>query len=674
MGLASITLSRMGTAFDRYLADMQPFNFKTIPAALALVGAVALSSPGYAQAPATVKLCVQNGTTCTPVNPSNPLPVDATVSASVGGFQPSASGARGTPLTVTIADSTGTLPTGAVIVVSNVGTTNPMYCNVNNIAATAADQLIGPNSWFGFTRPSGITTLRCIATGGSTTANMVGGDGLPTGAGGGSAGGGSGGSVTQGTDPWLVAGKGTAGTPAGGVVTVQGVTSMTPLAVSQATASNLNAAVVGTGTAGTPAGNILTVQGVASMTPFLANPGTAANWGLGATGAAVPANAQYMGIISGGNLTGWTGAVSQTGTWVNNVLSQTAPVSTMNSASANSGVNSAVAMVFDDVTPTAITENNFGFARMSANRVPYSTIRDGASGAERGAGVNASNQLAIAGPITVVSGGIASGGLASGSMVDLLTIIGSKSGGTGAASSMLAGGVYNTSAPTLTNGQQAALQFDVNGNLKITGGSAGGTSLADEGTFTQGTTNTTPAGCLFTSSVVNLTTGQAGAVRCTNDRMMLVSDPLLLAAAQAGTATNGSAPSTSSIGVGGNGSGATGGLQRLQIICDQHAFFDSTTQLTTLVAGVSGRKVYICGYIVSTGATATNIGLTSGTGTNCASTSVAITPVYKLLANDSRGANSPTWNGLITLANGDNLCQSASAANDHQVEVWYAIL
>lgn len=38
-------------------------------------------------------------------------------------------------------------------------------------------------------------------------------------------------------------------------------------AVTQATATNLNAAVVGTGTAGTPAGNILTIQGVASMTP-----------------------------------------------------------------------------------------------------------------------------------------------------------------------------------------------------------------------------------------------------------------------------------------------------------------------------------------------------------------------------------------------------------------------
>jgi hypothetical protein len=42
------------------------------------------------------------------------------------------------------------------------------------------------------------------------------------------------------------------------------------------TAANLNAAVVGTGTAGSPAGNILTVQGVASMTKLLVTPDSVA--------------------------------------------------------------------------------------------------------------------------------------------------------------------------------------------------------------------------------------------------------------------------------------------------------------------------------------------------------------------------------------------------------------
>lgn len=54
--------------------------------------------------------------------------------------------------------------------------------------------------------------------------------------------------VTQSTTPWVISGGGTAGSAATGVVTIQGIASMTPVQVSQATASNLNATVVGTGT------------------------------------------------------------------------------------------------------------------------------------------------------------------------------------------------------------------------------------------------------------------------------------------------------------------------------------------------------------------------------------------------------------------------------------------
>ncbi len=65
--------------------------------------------------------------------------------------------------------------------------------------------------------------------------------------------------------------------------------------------------IVGAGTAGSSTGGVLTVQGVASMTPFLANPGTAANWAIGATGSGVPANSWYNGINVAGTLRGWTG-------------------------------------------------------------------------------------------------------------------------------------------------------------------------------------------------------------------------------------------------------------------------------------------------------------------------------------------------------------------------------
>src|SRR5690606_27437883 len=75
------------------------------------------------------------------------------------------------------------------------------------------------------------------------------------------------------------------------------------------------------------------------------------------------------------------------------------------------------------------------------------------------------------------------------------SVVGSKAAGTAAASSTLIGGVYNTSLPTLTNGQQAAAQFDSSGRLIINcatgcsgGGGGGGTSSAFGSAFpTDGT-------------------------------------------------------------------------------------------------------------------------------------------------------------------------------------------
>ena len=83
--------------------------------------------------------------------------------------------------------------------------------------------------------------------------------------------------VTQATASSLnatVIGAGTAGTANAGVITVQGIASMTPVQVSQATAANLNATVVGTGTFATQAtqagtwniGTVTTVTTVSAVT------------------------------------------------------------------------------------------------------------------------------------------------------------------------------------------------------------------------------------------------------------------------------------------------------------------------------------------------------------------------------------------------------------------------
>ena len=54
---------------------------------------------------------------------------------------------------------------------------------------------------------------------------------------------------------------------------------------------------------------------------------------------------------------------------------------------------------FDDTAPDSVDEGDAGALRMSSRRELYTQLRD-AAGNERGANVNASNQLAVAGPVT----------------------------------------------------------------------------------------------------------------------------------------------------------------------------------------------------------------------------------------------------------------------------------
>lgn len=127
-----------------------------------------------------------------PCASGNPLVVSASVSASITGF-PGTTQTTGTPIAVTTGGVTGTLPAGAEVVASNVGATNGAYCKLG-ASATTSDQLIPPNSWFGFTVGTN-TQLTCITSTSTTTVNMVGGSGLPTGSGGGGGGSGSSGAV-----------------------------------------------------------------------------------------------------------------------------------------------------------------------------------------------------------------------------------------------------------------------------------------------------------------------------------------------------------------------------------------------------------------------------------------------------------------------------------------------
>lgn len=236
----------------------------------------------------TAKVIPTCGTETIPLTPGNSwirinqqgqLCVSASVSASITGFPTVQS--TGTPISVTTSSATGTLPAGAVVVASNVGATNGAYCKLG-ATATVSDQLIPPNSWFAFTVGAN-TQLSCITSTSTTTVNMVGGSGLPTGSGGGGGGAGGSSAITS----W---GGGTLGAMANygtspGAVLVPGVNAFI-------TNTNANGQAV-----------------MASSSPVVIASNQTANalWGHGATGSAVPANAQYGGAldaVGGTNLVG----------------------------------------------------------------------------------------------------------------------------------------------------------------------------------------------------------------------------------------------------------------------------------------------------------------------------------------------------------------------------------
>lgn len=82
--------------------------------------------------------------------------------------------------------------------------------------------------------------------------------------------------------------------------------------------TGLTETVQGPGTPGTPTGGVLTIQGNASGTPVpISGNITASNAAVGPTGSAVPASADYVGYSVGGTLTGATGTSSGLNTVIN---------------------------------------------------------------------------------------------------------------------------------------------------------------------------------------------------------------------------------------------------------------------------------------------------------------------------------------------------------------------
>lgn len=110
-----------------------------------------------------------------------------------------------------------------------------------------------------------------------------------------------------------------------------------------------------------------------------------------------------------------------------------------------------------------------------------------------------------------------------------------------------------------------------------------------------------------------------------------------------------------------------------QLACSQNVKYDASTTGSTRIFTAnptSPNQVYICGYIINVGATATNVGFIYGTGTNCGTGTTALTPVFVLPIAGQVFDDAGIWHGL-TVPAGKDLCISASAANAVQAIVYY---
>jgi hypothetical protein len=328
-----------------------------------------------------------------------------------------------------------------------------------------------------------------------------------------------------------------------------------------------------TGLAGSPTTQAMTVQGIgASGTPLLVSPSNIANtvpWltTIQQGGNAAVVNASGQLSINCANCTG-SGVSQQDSTTFTQTTSNMVPIggifissnSISNLASGQAGVAQLttdrmlyvnIGKVGGTAVVTGVGAVGTGSLRIAVGQ-DTSTIAGSAPGT---AGSASANVLSIQGitsmvPVqvsqatpanlnaTVVGTGTfqmqaqQSGNWTARVVGNTGAAMDTAAGQTAPANGLQIGGVYNVSAPTPSTGQFEPLQLDASGRLVVNCGtgcsSSGGSSLADEGTFTQGTTSLTVTGGIYTTSPANLLSGQGGAMRLTVDRLLYAANAMSL--------------------------------------------------------------------------------------------------------------------------------------------------
>jgi len=308
----------------------------------------------------------------------------------------------------------------------------------------------------------------------------------------------------------LATGKGTAGTADAGVLTIQGIASMTPVIVNNATAANLNATVVGAGAAGTANAGVMTVQGIAGMTPVsvsvqaggsvTAIQSTAANLKTQATGAGTAGTAdtgvQTVQGISGmtplivnnasaGNLlatvSGTVTAVQGTGSNLHMVCdsgcSATGAPADQGAFTFGSSSQTPIGAVYQTTaTSNPLTSGQMGAVQATINRALHVNLRN-ATGAEAGVAavplqVSLANTASNATPVTVSQAAAANLNA---------TVIGAGTAGTANAGVLTVQGIASMTPVQVSQATAGNLNATVvqstaaNLNAKVTGAGTAGT-------------------------------------------------------------------------------------------------------------------------------------------------------------------------------------------------------
>jgi hypothetical protein len=280
--------------------------------------------------------------------------------------------------------------------------------------------------------------------------------------------GGSGGGATG-----SVTGAGTNGTLA---QAVQGITGGVPVGVSGTIAATQSGAWSFGLSGPIPAGS--NVIGAVTQ--------SGAPWAVSGTVAATQSGGWSVGLATGTNAIGTVAvtALPAIPTGTNAIGSVLADVRVGGAANASGNPIFAQITNFPTTQPVSGTVN--------AVQSGAYTVIQGAAGVAAWKVDGSAVTQPVSGSVTANLGtlnGAATAGNQATMIANQAATTGSATGGAAATASSLIGGVYNSTAPTLTNGQQAAFQFDANGQLKVA--SAGGGAATGGSVTAPGITGTT---------------------------------------------------------------------------------------------------------------------------------------------------------------------------------------